>query len=75
MPVSDLLPYEWYNTPNIRVITLKDFRRFAGNAGFKILKEVAISTYHHESHGKIITFMPDLFAAYGIFLLGTKGDV
>jgi methionine biosynthesis protein MetW len=25
MPVSDLLPYEWYNTPNIHFCTIKDF--------------------------------------------------
>ena len=27
-PKNDQLPYEWYNSPNIRVITMKDFRKF-----------------------------------------------
>ena len=71
-PVSRELPYQWYDTPNIRVITLKDFRHFAKEAGFDILKEVAISTYHHDSHGRIIRFLPDLLATYGIFLLGNR---
>lgn len=69
-PISTELPYEWYDTPNIRVITLKDFRRFSKKAGFNIVKEVAISTYHHDTKGNVISFLPDLFATYGIFLIG-----
>jgi methionine biosynthesis protein MetW len=69
-PISKELPYQWYDTPNIRVITLRDFRGFARKSGFKIIKEVAISTYHHDTRGHIVTFMPSLFATYGIFLIG-----
>ena len=29
-PVTDQLPYEWYDTPNIRVITIKDLNGFSG---------------------------------------------
>lgn len=43
-PVTKQLPYEWYDTPNIRVITIKDFRKFSKDVGFNILKEVAINT-------------------------------
>jgi len=69
-PISKELPYQWHNTPNIRVITLKDFRLFSKEAGFRILKEVAISTYHHDSRGHIVRLFPTLFATYGIFLIG-----
>lgn len=69
-PISKELPYQWYDTPNIRVITLKDFRTFSRKAGFEILKEVAISTYHHEHEGRVITCFPNLLATYGIFLIG-----
>lgn len=71
-PVTKQLPYEWYNTPNIRVITLKDFRRFASDVGFRILKEVAISTGNHHEGGRIIRLFPNLFASYGIFLIGKE---
>lgn len=27
MPVSKSLPYQWHNTPNVRVLTIKDFER------------------------------------------------
>lgn len=69
-PVSRELPYEWFDTPNIRVITLKDFTRFCSLLKTPILKEVAIRTHHHEEKGKVVRFMPGLFASYGIFLLG-----
>ncbi len=68
-PKSHELPYEWYDTPNIRVITLTDFRRFAREKGLKILKEVAINTHRHALEGNIVRFLPDLRATYGIFLV------
>lgn len=68
-PISRELPFEWYDTPNIRVITLKDFRRFCRIFGFQILKEVAISTYHHEEEGRIVHLFPNLLATYGIYML------
>jgi methionine biosynthesis protein MetW len=72
-PITRQLPFEWYDTPNIRVITLKDFRKFSKDVGFKILKEVAINTNSHDRHGNIVTFMPNLRSTYGIFLIG-KGE-
>ena len=69
-PITKQLPYEWYDTPNIRVITLKDFRKFSKEVGFKILKEVAINTNSHDRHGNIVTVLPNLRATYGIFLIG-----
>jgi SAM-dependent methyltransferase len=69
-PVTRQLPYEWYNTPNIRVITIKDFRKFIHGVGFNILKEVAINTQSENRYGKAITIFPNLRATYGIFLIG-----
>jgi methionine biosynthesis protein MetW len=69
-PVTKELPYEWYNTPNIRVLSLRDFENFARQAGFKILKNAAINTKNHQLEGKTVTFLPNLFATYGIFLIG-----
>jgi methionine biosynthesis protein MetW len=69
-PITKQLPYEWFDTPNIRVITIKDFRKYSKEIGFKIIKEVAINTQSHDRSGGIITFIPTLFATYGIFLIG-----
>ncbi|MCF6291702.1 MAG: methionine biosynthesis protein MetW [Desulfobacterales bacterium] len=69
-PKSKELPYNWYDTPNIRVLTIKDFKKFASEIGCTIFKEVAINTHHHEDRGNIIHRLPNLRATYGIFLLG-----
>ena len=74
-PVSAQLPYEWYNTPNIRVITIRDFRRFSQKVGFKILKETAINTDSEDRTGNIIKVLPALRATYGMFLIGKADNV
>ncbi len=72
-PITPQLPYEWYNTPNIRVITINNFRKFAQQSGVDILAETAINTDSKDRHGHIIKFLPNLCATYGIFLIGQKG--
>jgi len=72
-PMSKELPYEWYDTPNIRVIPIIDFRRFCDQLGVPIVREVAISTHHHDERGRVITFLPNLFATFGVFMLGREG--
>lgn len=69
-PKTNQLPYYWYNSPNIRVITIKDFRQFAYKAGFTILSEAAIDTDNQDRQGRIVKFFPTILAAYGIFLIG-----
>jgi methionine biosynthesis protein MetW len=69
-PVTRQLPYEWYNTPNIRVITIKDFRKFTQGVGFRIIKEVAINTQSKTRYGRMIKFFPNFRATYGIYLIG-----
>ncbi len=38
-PKSPALPFEWYNTPNIRVLTIKDFRAFCREERLRIVSE------------------------------------
>jgi methionine biosynthesis protein MetW len=71
-PVTRELPYSWHDTPNIRVLSLNDFQKFSDQVGFKILKKAAINTKDNHHHGKLVTFLPNLFATYGIFLIGKK---
>jgi methionine biosynthesis protein MetW len=68
-PVTRELPYEWYNSPNIRVITLRDFRLFCARQGIRLIEEIAISSHHRDESGKVVRFLPDWFAKYGIFAL------
>lgn len=69
-PKTSELPHEWYDTPNIRVLSLTDFKAFADQAGFQILKKAAIITKNQNRQGKQTFFLPNLFATYGIFLIG-----
>lgn len=73
-PVSSHLPYEWYNTPNIRVITIKDFKRFAKQLGLTIFQEAAINTQSRARAGRSIRLLPNLRAAYGLYLIGRKSS-
>ncbi|MBW1649905.1 MAG: methionine biosynthesis protein MetW [Deltaproteobacteria bacterium] len=71
-PISNQLPYEWYNTPNIRVITIKDFRKFARKLNLHILKETAINTQNDDKTGEIVKLFDNIRASYGIFLIERK---
>ncbi len=68
-PVSKELPYHWYDTPNIRVITIRDFRQFAKNVGYRIIKEIAIKTSPASTQGKIIRYGKTFRATYGIYVI------
>ncbi|CAH2805495.1 MAG: Methionine biosynthesis protein MetW [uncultured Caballeronia sp.] len=45
MPVSKTLPYQWHNTPNVRVLTIRDFEALAPEVGIEILDRAVL-------HGK-----------------------
>ena len=69
-PVSKELPFQWYDTPKIRVLTLADFQVFAGKVGFDIHKKAAIRPGEQMNQGKIVKTLPNLFATYGIYKIG-----
>lgn len=69
-PMTKQLPYEWHDTPNIRVITIKDFRKFIKKMGVQIFKETAINTNSEDKKGNIVKILPAFRATYGIFLIG-----
>jgi methionine biosynthesis protein MetW len=72
-PVSDQLPYEWYDSPNIRVITIRDFKRFLRMIGVRLVREAALNTHHHDRSGNTIHILPNLRATYGIMMLERPG--
>jgi len=71
-PKSRQLPYSWYDTPNIRVITLADFRKFSQKVGYTIVKECAINSQDQDRNGKIVSYFTNLLATYGIFLIENR---
>jgi len=69
LPVSPALPYAWYNTPNIRLITIADFEKFCAEQGYVILDRVALNVGNRK-RPRVIHHNCDLCGEYGMFLLG-----
>jgi methionine biosynthesis protein MetW len=63
VPVTRSLPYKWYNTPNVRFLSLKDFRDFCRD------KKVVIERSRYLAAGKEIFHSTNLWADAGIFVL------
>jgi methionine biosynthesis protein MetW len=63
VPITRELPYQWYDTPNLRFFSLKDFQTFCRVNQIRILDQKAID------NKKVVALMPNLFALIGIFLL------
>jgi len=61
MPVSKSLPYEWFNTPNVRVLTISDFEALAHKLGIEILGRVVLH------HGKTVHWLPNLSGSLAIY--------
>lgn len=62
MPVTRRLPYQWYDTPNIRVGTHADLRELALQSGLKVQDSFGIQ------EGRTVRFAPNLLAGTSVFL-------
>ena len=72
MPITESLPNEWYNTPNIHMCTIKDFVRFSETINFKIVKSLALINKNISNISKSNIFLKNLFGELGIFLIENK---
>lgn len=68
MPKSNILPFDWYNTPNIHLLTVRDFFDFCEKRNIKIEKSILMR------RGKIIQSLfkkvfADIFAEEVIFVI------
>lgn len=62
-PMTPSLPYRWYDTPNVRFLSIADFRAFCAEEGFAVERAAFLS-------GRApIAFWPNLRALGAIFLL------
>jgi len=68
MPKNVLLPYEWYETPNIHLLTIRDFQKFCESNTYPVKKEYHFSM---SSRGEScqIRILPNILAQYGFFVL------
>ena len=61
MPVSESLPYEWYDTPNVHHCTVADFEDLCRKIGIHIRERLVL----HE--GKAVDVMPNLFGSLAVY--------
>ena len=69
MPMTNSLPHDWYNTPNIHMCTIKDFVKFSEIIGFKIFKSLALKSKNISNINNSNLFFKNLFGELGIFLI------
>ena len=61
MPVTRALPYQWYDTPNIRVGTFADFEVLAGTCGLQVTDRFGLQA------GQVVRRWPNLLASVAVF--------
>lgn len=67
MPVSDVLPYQWYDTPNVHLCTLDDFETFCGLHGVAILERRVITD------GSEVGLLPNLLGGTAMYRIKRSG--
>ena len=67
MPVSESLPYQWYNTPNVRFFTMDDFEQLCAQRGIAVLERAAFD------EDRRIEEDPNTFASVALYRLGRAG--
>ncbi len=63
MPVSDDLPFEWYDTPNVHLCTVEDFDVFCRDQRFAIIERRVLN------NGRPVSFLPNLLGSIAVFRL------
>jgi len=68
MPKSEMLPFEWYDTPNIHLLTVKDFFDFCEKKNIKILKTILIRN-GRPLKSEFKRYFADIFAEEVVFII------
>ena len=64
MPVSERMPYQWYNTPNIHWCTLQDFDRLCAQNQIRVLERAVMTG------GQRIQHFPNLLGSLAFYRVG-----
>jgi len=62
-PITSSLPYRWYDTPNVRFLSISDFRDFCREKNLKVLEA------HYLGKKKSLSLWPNLFGLNAIFVV------
>jgi len=67
-PINEALPYYWYETPNIRFLTIRDFTDYCAK------RDIVIEEKYFLGKTRLIRFLPNLFALSALFVIKRNGD-
>ena len=62
-PITESLPYHWYETPNVRFLSIRDFETYCRSKGMRIVDA------RFTNNGRIVRFWPNLRARNAIYVL------
>ena len=68
MPISESMPYRWYNTPNIHWCTIKDFETLCHDNKIALLKRMVLTK------GRPVRFLSNLRGSLAVYRLGRHGS-
>lgn len=63
-PRTKLFPYEWYESPNIHFLSVRDFERLAALHGFRVERRLFLAGRNR------LSFLPNLRSQVAVFLIG-----
>jgi methionine biosynthesis protein MetW len=63
-PQTDLFPHDWYDSPNIHFLTIRDFEDLAKRQSWTVEKRIFLSGQH------TVRLAPNLMAGIAVFLIG-----
>ncbi|HEX6828408.1 MAG TPA: methionine biosynthesis protein MetW [Burkholderiales bacterium] len=66
MPVSDALPYQWFDTPNVHLCTVDDFESFCAQHGIRVLERRVLH------RGEEVTMIPNLLGSIAVFRIEAR---
>ncbi len=63
VPVTPSLPYDWYDTPNLHFLSIRDFDLYCSRRGVNVEKTVYLSK------NNLVNILPNLFARNAIYVI------
>ena len=65
IPMSDSLPNNWFDTPNIHLCTFKDFEKLCDDLNITIIEKMVLNS-NYESN-KLLSLFPNLFGEIALY--------
>jgi methionine biosynthesis protein MetW len=65
MPISENLPYEWFDTPNVHLCAIADFEQFCEERDIRIVERKVLT------HGRPVRVLPNLRGALAVYHFGS----